>query len=520
MYSKQRNKYVFIRCIAITIMPNKENKIEILARSRGFFWQSSEIYGGLSGFYEYAHLGTALKRKWETLWRSYFLNLDDNLFEIEPTSIMHENVFVASGHVKSFVDPIVKFKKCNNMDRADHLMESVLKENFEGLSPNDLDKLIKKYNIKCQKCGGTLQDVGVLNMMFPLTVGNDVKAYLRPETAQGAYVNFKREFEALRKRLPFGLAIIGRAYRNEISPRNLLMRMREFTQAELQIFFDPEKIDEHHDFENVSEYKLRVFTLEGRQQNKTTEVTCSEAVKKLELPKLYVYFMAKIQQFYLDVIKIPFHLFRFRELSGEEKAFYNKYHWDVEIYIESLEGFREVAGVHYRTDHDLKGHEKISKQDMSIFVEGKKFIPHVLELSFGVDRNIYALLEMFYEEEKERTLFRFPRLLAPYDCAIFPLVNKDKIPEKAAEIKKLVQDTQLYLFYDDSGSIGRRYRRMDEIGVPVCITIDHKTVEDNTVTVRDRDSMKQIRVRIEDLTEVLKKFLQGEEIEKLGPLVK
>jgi len=496
-------------------MQRKENKIEEIARRRGFFWQSSEIYGSLSGFYDYAHLGTLIKRKWENLWRDFFVGMDDNFFEIETADIMPEAVFLASGHIKSFVDPIVKCKKCGNIERADHLIEENLKESFEGITTNELEKLIKKHNIKCPKCGGTLEDVGILNMMFPVTAGNDIKAYLRPETAQGVYVNFKREFESLRKQLPFGLAIIGKAYRNEISPRNILMRMREFTQAEIQIFFDPDKINEHPKFEEVTKYNLRLFPVEERKRNKIIELSCEDAVKKLHLPKFYVYYMAMVQQFYLDAVKIPPTSFRFRQLSDEEKAFYNKYHWDIELYLENLGGFKEVAGIHYRTDHDLKGHEKISKQDMSVFIDGKKFVPHVLELSFGVDRNVYALMELSYEEEKDRTLFKFSRMLAPYDCAVFPLVNKDGLPEKAREIKKTLQDAKFNVFYDESGSIGRRYRRMDEVGVPVCITVDHKTLEDETVTIRDRDSMNQVRVKIKDLGIALYKFLRGEELEKL-----
>lgn len=497
-------------------MPAKEqntDKIEEIARRRGFFWLSSEIYGGLSGFYDYAHLGTAMKRNWENLWRNFFVGMDDNFFEIESADIMHEKTFTASGHLKSFVDPVVKCKKCGNMERADQLIEGTLKETFEGVSPEELTKIIKKHDIRCPKCKGPLEEVGVLNMMFPLTVGNEVTAYLRPETAQSVYVNFRREFECLRKQLPLGLAIIGRAFRNEISPRQTLLRMREFTQAELQIFFNPEKIGEHKDFESVAEYKLRLFPVAERSSNKIVEIKCSDLAKRL--PKFYVYHMAKIQQFYLDVLKIPPELFRFRELNDEEKAFYNKYHWDIELFIKDI-GFKEVAGLHYRTDHDLSGHAKISKQDMTVFADGKKFIPHVLELSFGVDRNVYAMMEMFYEEEKERSVFHFPRLVAPYHCAVFPLVNKDGLPEKAREIKTALQNANLSVFLDLTGSIGRRYRRMDEIGTPVCVTIDHETVESDTVTLRDRDSMKQVRVKVKDLPVTVQKFLHGEEIERLG----
>jgi glycyl-tRNA synthetase len=229
--------------------------------------------------------------------------------------------------------------------------------------------------------------------------------------------------------------------------------------------------------------------------------------------------MAKVQQFFLDVLKIPRHLFRFKELSDEEKAFYNKYHWDMEVKLEGMGGFVEVGGVHYRTDHDLGGHQKFSKQDMSVFVDGKKFVPHVLELSFGVDRNIYTQLELAYREEKERTVLAFPRALSPFDCGVFPLVSKDGLDERALEVKEFLKDAGFSIFYDDSGSIGRRYRRMDEIGCPASITVDHKTLEDKTVTIRDRDSMKQIRVKINELPEVIRKFIKGQNIEELGTIV-
>jgi glycyl-tRNA synthetase len=496
----------------------KESIMEEILRRRGFFWKSCEIYGGLSGFYDYGHLGTQMKRKWENIWRKFFLGLNDNFYEIEPTNIMHEKVFIASGHVESFVDPIVKCKKCGNVERADQLLEQDLKESFEGLTPEELLEIIKKHKIKCSKCKGQLEEIGTLNLMFPLLIGNDVKAYLRGETAQAAYVNFNREFGCLRKRLPMGLAIVGKAFRNEISPRQLIIRMREFTQAELQIFFDPEKIDEHESFDEIKNYKIRLFSVDNRKTEKIEELSAEDICKKLHLPKFYVYYMAKMQQFYVDELKIPIEKFRFRELSDEEKAFYNKYHWDIELLFSF--GWKEVDGLHYRTDHDLGGHQKLSKKDLSVFFENKRILPHVLELSFGVDRNIYALLDMFYKEEKERTIFAFPRRFAPFDCAVFPLVNKEGMDKKAFEIKNTLKAMQYSVFYDDSGSVGRRYRRMDEIGVPCCITIDGQTMKDNTVTIRDRDSMKQIRVRIDDLCTSLYRFLNGEDIEKVGKVIR
>ena len=415
------------------IIDMEKNKIEEIARRRGFFWQGSEIYGGLSGIYDYAHLGSLIKTRWEDMWRKFFLGLDDNFFEIQPAEIMHEKVWQASGHVESFVDPVVKCRKCGHIERADKMIEEQLKESFEGKSLEDLAGLIKKHNMKCLKCKGVLEEIGVLNLMFPLTMGNDAKAYLRGETAQAVYVNFSREFECLRKKLPLGLAIVGKAFRNEISPRQLLIRLRELTQAELQIFFDPDRIEEHPRFDEVKDYKLFVMPVKNRESGAVEEVTCEDITS--HLPRFYVYHMAKVQQFFLDTLKIPSHLFRFKQLSDEEKAFYNKYHWDIEIKLESMGGFVEVGGVHYRTDHDLGAHQKLSKQDMSVFVDGKKFVPHVLELSFGVDRNIYTLLEIFYRDEKERNVFAFPRQVTPFDCGLFPLVNRDGIDGKAEELK-------------------------------------------------------------------------------------
>ena len=498
-------------------MVTSDQLIEI-AKRRGFFWQGSAIYGGLAGFYDYAHLGVFLKRRWENLWRKYFLGLGENYYEIQPALIMHENVFKASGHLASFADPIAKCGKCGNAERADHIVEAHLKETFEGLSPEGLFKLIKKHGIKCDKCKGEITDVSQLNMMFPLKLGvgkQEKQGYLTPETAQGAYVNFKQMFEVCRKQLPLGIGIVGKAFRNEIAPRNALIRMRELTQAELQIFFDPDTISEHPSFKEVENVKLRLLTVNNRKSNEIEELTCKETTEKLKLPKFYVYHLAKVQEFYLNVLKFPREKFRFKQLSDEEKAFYNKYHWDMELDLESLGGFKEVGGVHYRTDHDLSGHQKISSQPMEISINGKKFIPHVLELSLGVDRNLYSLLELAYTEEKERTVLKFPRILSPFDAGIFPLVNKDGLQEKAKEIQKALEEQGFIVFYDEGGAIGRRYRRIDEIGVAAGITIDYDSLKNEDVTIRDRDSMKQVRVKMKALPDFLRKFLGGADLGKV-----
>ena len=482
-------------------------------KKKGFIYPSSEIYGGVAGLYDYGHLGTFLKKNFENRWRTYFLGLHTNFFEIETANIMHEKVFKASGHLDNFVDPVVKCSKCSFYERADHLIERTIKKRVEGLSAEEFTALIKKNKIVCPQCTSALQPATVFNMMFPLHmgVGSTQKAYLRPETAQSPYVNFKLQYELLRKKLPLGLALIGRAYRNEISPRNLTLRQREFTQAELQIFFNPHKLHEHPLFETVKHYKLRTLLVEDRVKNEVQERSAQVLVDK-GLPLFYVYHLVKIQQFYFEELQIPPEKFRLYQLSEQEKAFYNKYHFDLEIDL-AEHGFTEMGGLHYRTDHDLSGHAKISQQSMDIFDEesGQKFIPHVLELSFGVDRHVYALLDLAYDDNKERgnIILHFQNTLAPFFCAVFPLVkNKPEIVAKAEEVYALLKNHHS-CYYDESASVGRRYARADEMGVRYCITVDFDTLQDQAVTIRDRETTQQERIKIVKLQEkLLELFLQ------------
>ena len=493
----------------------KRKKIEIInaiALKRGFYMPSAEIYGGkadVAGLYSYGHLGKAIKTKFENLWRNFFLKLHDNFYEIEGTCILPKIVFEASGHLEHFNDPLVECLKCHFRFRADHLIEDELNINVEGLSIDDMNKLIKKNKLKCPKCNSSqLGDVAFFNMMFPVTLGaksHEVNAYLTPETAQQSYLAFKREFEALRRKLPLGLAVIGKVFRNEISPRQLFFRLREFTQAELQIFIAEDMLEKDlfGEWENIKKNKVKVKLA----KEKIHKLYSLEQLSKY-YPKLYLYFLYKIHQFYIEKLKIPRQKFRFRELGEEERAFYNKAHFDIELDIESLGGFKEVAGLHYRSDYDLSRHQQHSKENMEIFYDGKKVMPHVIELSFGVDRNIFAFLDIFFEEEKERNVFHFPSSIAPIEISVFPLVNKDGLPEKAKKVYGLLKQ-YFTCFYDESDSIGRRYRRQDEIGTPFCITIDYQTLKDNTVTIRDRDSMKQERIAIDDLINHLCKKIYG-----------
>lgn len=489
-------------------MASYEDVMSLSVR-RGFVWPAVDIYGGLAGFYDYGHNGALLRRRWEDLWIETFLGLNPNYHLIDSTTILPELSLKASGHVDHFTDILVSCKRCGESYRGDHLLEAVTHEEREGLTTQEVDAQIRDLRIRCPNCKGELGPSRPFNMMFPIAIGPTGKdrAYLRPETAQGVYLNFKREFEALRRKLPMGLAIVGRAYRNEISPRQGAYRMREFLQAELQIFFDPEAFGAEIPFDEVATRPVRVAWAPEKATRTAHETPAKELVGR-GLPTWFVYHLVQVQQFYLEGLRIPAQAFRFAELDEKERAFYNKIHFDIQIDQESLGGFKEVGGVHYRTDHDLSGHEAASRERQSVSVGSKKVLPHVLELSFGVDRNVWALLDLGLEKG-ERSVLHLPPRLAPVAVAVFPLVNKDGLPEKAEAIHALLRK-RFVAFYDDSGSIGRRYARMDEIGTPFGVTVDHKTLQGEGVTIRERDTQAQVRVPERDLAEDLSKLLTGE----------
>src|SRR5437773_6234890 len=490
-------------------MPSRYDDVMSLSVRRGFLWPAVDLYGGCSGFYDYGHHGARLKRKWEDLWASYFLGLGDNYHPIDTTTILPEAPLKASGHVDHFTDILVTCTKCKESFRGDHLSEAVTHEEAEGRSTAEVDAKIRDLKIRCPKCKGELGPSRPFNMMFPVGVGplGQDRAFLRPETAQGVFLNFKREFEALRRRLPMGLAIVGRAYRNEISPRQGAYRMREFLQAELQIFFDPATFGASLPVDSVKSESLRVARAGEKAAPTANDRTVADLIQD-GLPPFYAYHMVLVQRFYIDRLRIPRERFRFAELDEKERAFYNKVHFDIQVSQDSLGGFKEVGGVHYRTDHDLRGHEAGSHAKQSVTFGTSKLVPHVLELSFGVDRNVWALLDLSYAKG-ERVVLRLPVQVAPVPVAVFPLVNKDGLPERAEALYAGLRK-RIAAFYDDSGSIGRRYARMDEIGTPFSVTVDHETLEGKGVTLRERDSQKQIRVKEGDLATTLNQLLSGE----------
>jgi glycyl-tRNA synthetase len=428
---------------------------------------------------------------------------------IDGTIALPEAALKASGHVDHFTDLLVRCGTCKETHRADHLLEEATGEGHEGLAPAEADAKLKALHVRCPKCKGELGPAQQFNMMFPIAIGplGQDRGYLRPETAQVAFLNFKREFEALRRKLPMGLAVIGRCFRNEISPRQGAYRMREFLQAELQIFFDPATWDAELPFEEVSSTKLHVAFADEKSKGGFVTPTAADLVAG-GLPRFYVYHLVKVQEYYLRALAMPSERFRFAELGEKERAFYNKVHFDIEVKQDSLGGFKEVGGVHYRTDHDLGGHQAASKEKLEVSVGGRKVLPHVLELSFGVDRNVWALLDLGYTVAGEKATLRLPPRVAPIPVAVFPLVSKDGLPERARSIWTTLRRS-IRASYDSGGSIGRRYARMDEVGTPFCVTVDHETMTAGTVTVRDRDSTAQKRVAEADLPGILAGLLDG-----------
>ncbi len=480
-----------------------------LAKGRGLFWPTAEIYGGAAGFYDYGHVGALLKKRFENAWTSFFVDGGEDYYLLDASNILPEKPLVASGHAALFNDILVSCTKCKTYYRADVLLSDLGIKVSEGATAEEIDKLIAENIVRCPKDKGMMEKSRPFNMMFDLYLGPErsEKGYLRPETAQSVYLNFFREFNVLRKAMPLGLALIGKAYRNEISPRQGLYRLRELTQAELQIFFDPENWPVALD--KFLDRKLNVFFY---QSGGVEKISIKDIVEKHGIPKFYAYHMALIDIFYKQVLRIPESKFRFFEKGGDSKAFYNKVHMDIEVDVESWGGFKEVGGLHYRTDYDLKSHSKGSNQDLSVNIDGKKFMPNVLELSFGVDRNVWMIIDVLFVKSEDRSIIKLPPYMAPFAAGIFPLQHDEAI-EKAAETLYRKLKSQFKVGYDSAGSIGRRYARMDEIGTPFCITVDYDTVDKGsanhgTVTVRYRDEKKQERIKIDDIEAFLAKHLR------------
>ncbi len=472
-----------------------------LALERGFYVPSCEIYADASaGFWDYGPLGAAFKNRFVELWRREVLRRD-GMIEIDGSQIMAKDVFVASGHLENFFDPIVTCTRCKTTTRADRLISEKTGKNIpERLSDHDYDALLKENNIRCPKCGGQLGEVSKFNMMFRVGIGSaNLDSYLRPETCQSIFVDFPRFFKIMRGKLPFPMAQLGKSFRNEIAPRQSLMRLREFYQAEIEIFFNPDKVNDIEAFEEVRNYPLRLL----RGEDKVEAISCEKAIEQGIIPNKFVaYYLSLIQQFY-EKAGIDLNRFRFRRLAEDEKAFYAKVAFDVEV--QTSIGWIELVACNDRSDYDLKRHSEVSKTDMTVLDGEVKVLPNVFELSMGVDRSIYCILEHSLVKEEKRDVLKLRPQLAPIQIGVFPLVTKEALPDKAKQIHNTLKK-EFQAVYDESGSIGRRYRRLDEVGTPLGITVDFDTLKDDTVTLRERDSMQQSRIKASEVLQKIRSF--------------
>lgn len=498
------------------------DKIQDIAYRRGIAFPAAEIYGGLSGVFEYGPIGTLMRRKIINFWREYFVK-SENHFEIEGAIILPEKVFEGSGHLAKFCDPLIQCKNCKSMYRADKIIEENLKQNVDGLSVDELDKIIAKNKLTCPRCKGEFMNAREFNLMLRTEIGSTEGnvAYLRPETAQNIFTSFKRIAHTMRAQLPFGIAQVGKVYRNEISPRQFIIRVREFTQMELEVFFAEDQLDNPPNFEEVADEVLPILTREQQAKNIRIplEVTAEEAARKKILPNAAMtYYLAK-EKIFFEELGVDRDLVRFRHMLPNETPHYSGGNFDLEVNLSI--GWTEVVGNAFRQQHDLISHENHSGTKMATQYVNGNVIPYVIEPSIGVGRTLYCILESCYRETKDRewTWFQFPPTVSPYDVQVCPLMKKDGLEERALEIFEDLKAEGLEVIFDSTGKIGKRYARADEIGIPYCITIDYDTLDDDTVTIRDRDTMEQIRVTTEDLADVLVLLLSQEyafnEIEKV-----
>ena len=470
-----------------------------LALERGFYFPSCEVYSDANaGFWEYGPSGVSLKNKFLELWRRELIRRDE-MMEIDGSQIMSKSVFEASGHLGNFADPIIKCTKCNSTYRADRTIAEITNiEIPESADLEEFDNAILENKIKCPKCKGDFGTTKKFNMMFKVGIGpQEEEAYLRPETCQSIFVDFPRLFKTMRGKLPLGIAQVGKSFRNEIAPRQSLLRLREFYQAEIEVFCNPGRLNEVEKFAEIENTVIRVQT-----DTEPISMTCKEALETGTVPNKFVaYYLGILTEFYektgIDISKS-----RFRKLGDKEKAFYAEVAFDFEV--ETTIGWLELVACNYRADYDLSSHAKMSKEKFEVMDNDEKVLPHVFEISMGIDRSLYTILEhsLKNDEEHERMVLSLKPYLSPVHVGILSLVKKDGLKEKTDEIFINIK-RKFDAFLDHSGAIGRRYRRLDEIGAPFAITVDHQTLEDNTVTIRKRDSMEQSRVNISEIDSIL-----------------
>lgn len=485
----------------------------------GFIWgPEPEIYNGLAGFYTYGPMGKLLKNKLEDVIRDVFR--ENKFYEIEAPIILPREVWKASGHLDTFVDPMILCSACEGSFRADKLVEEKTDiDTADGFSDEKLLETLDEHDIRCPSCGGEFErEIHAYNLMMKTEVAGQ-EAYSRPETATATYLPFNRYWRFFRKKIPVKVFQIGKAFRNEISPRQHVLRGREFTQAEGQLFVTPEVKNDWEGYDRVSGRELPLWTAEQQEEeHKWKRISIEDARESGILSSDAFAWCLNLAYDLFVSMGVPEKRIRLREHGDDEKAHYAKEAWDVEIRMDSF-GWTEVCGVHDRTDFDLSQHAEHSNEDFKIRdSNNEKVTPHILEIAFGTDRPVFALLDIFFDEE-DREL-HIPRHIAPLDAAVFPLVKKEGLPEIGEEIYRQLHEQRFDVEFDKRGSIGKRYARNDAKGTAVCITVDFDTKEDDTVTMRDRNTGEQVRVKIEHLGDRLEQWLYTEvTFEDLGELV-
>ncbi|MDR1721684.1 MAG: glycine--tRNA ligase [Methanobrevibacter sp.] len=573
------------------------DKMINVSTKRGFLWPSFEIYSGVAGFTDYGPLGAILKNNIMQKWREQYI-INEGFYEIESPTVSPEEVLKASGHVDNFTDPMIQCTGCNDVFRADHIIEEQSNLEVEGYTTEELDEVVKEQKIVCPNCEDKLSQIWNYNLMFRTNIGpkQGKTGYMRPETAQGIFIQFKRLSRFFKNKLPFGVVQLGKAYRNEISPRQGVIRLREFTQAEAEIFVNPTN-KTHPKFKDIANETFVLSSAKTQIEGKEPLViTAKEALDKEIVANEILMYQIFLARKFLRELGIPDEVLRFRQHLPNEMAHYAIDCWDVEVKTDRY-AWVEIIGIADRGDYDLLAHTKHSNEDLDIYIEyeesttikktvvkanmasfgkkfrqntpkiieeinsqdpmkikeeienngkyevvindeifevekddlsfeeleeevnGEKIIPHVIEPSFGIDRIFYATLlhsfttaktkeinEECKEEEKVKDYFKFAPKIAPIKTAVFPLMKKEKLVDVAVKIKEKLSNNGFTVEYETSGTIGRRYARADEIGIPLAITIDFDTLDDDAVTIRNRDSENQDRIKIDQLIPYLNDF--------------
>ncbi|MGC8569254.1 MAG: glycine--tRNA ligase [Nitrososphaeria archaeon] len=541
---------------------SKLDDVLSLAKSKGYFWPSFEIYGGVSGFYTFGPMGITLMNGIQDLWRHLF-KVRFGFIELSAPNIMPYQVLKASGHVDNFKDPMAECRKCGFKYRADHLLKESGIQVSEGAGAEELESILNSSRVRCPKCGGTEWSVKLYLNMFETNIGPyaNSKGFLRPETAQGIFVEFNQLYSYSREKLPMGVVQIGPGFRNEISPRQGLIRLREFHMMELELFFDPE--DEQAP-ELPEDDRLMLLHEKVRESGVPEALTPKEAYERGIIRTRWMAYFLYLSKKFLNALGVPDDRQRFYEKVGAERAHYSAQTFDHEVLIDEL-GWIEVAGFAYRTDYDLKSHMSASGTEMyavkrrvistkqSVMInrdelkkrenwqqlinlqpevrddgvylgdvklregeyriiqevereEIRKFVPHVVEPSFGLDRLMLVTLYYAYGKREGRNVLSIPKHLLGNLVAVLPLVTKEELTSKALEVREVLLRSGFEVVYDDRGYIGKRYARLDEAGVPFAVTIDSQTLQDDTVTVRDRDTWAQTRVKISELATYLREM--------------